>query len=119
MNSVERIKAICKERRIPIMRLEQDCGFANGYFRKLKRGTLPDDRLFTVAEYLGLTPEYLSTGEEPVKYYESEEAAEIANRILNDPDLRALMQAADGSSPENLKLAEEMLLRFKGTNPNG
>lgn len=62
MTSVERIKSICKERHIPIMRLEQACGFSNGYFRKLKRGTLPDDRLFSVAEFLGLSPEFLSTG---------------------------------------------------------
>lgn len=37
MNTVDRIKAICKERKIPISRLEKACGFANGYIGQLKK----------------------------------------------------------------------------------
>lgn len=40
MNSVERVKAICKERKIPISRLEKDLGFANGYIGQLRKGNL-------------------------------------------------------------------------------
>lgn len=29
MNSVERVKAICKERKIPISKIERDLGYAN------------------------------------------------------------------------------------------
>ena len=36
MNSVERVKAICKERKIPISRLEKECGFSNGYLNPKK-----------------------------------------------------------------------------------
>ena len=64
MNTVERIKALCKERKIAISRLEKDCGFANGYISGLRKGTLPDDRLRIVAKYLDVTPTFLSTGEE-------------------------------------------------------
>lgn len=45
MNSVERVKQLCKERKIPISRLEKDLGFANGYIGQLRKGTFPDDRL--------------------------------------------------------------------------
>lgn len=45
MNSVELVKSICKERKIPISKLEMDCGFSNGYVRKLKEGKFPSDRL--------------------------------------------------------------------------
>ena len=38
MDSVELVKNICKERKIPISKLERDCGFSNGYIRKLKEG---------------------------------------------------------------------------------
>lgn len=31
MNSVEKVKAICKERKIPISKMERDLGYANGY----------------------------------------------------------------------------------------
>ena len=64
MNSVERVKAICKERKIAISKLEKDCGFANGYIGQLRKGTFPADRLSTIAAYLSLSPEYLLTGEQ-------------------------------------------------------
>lgn len=64
MNCVERIKAICKERKIPISKLERDLGFANGYIGQLRKGVLPSDRLVQVAEYLSVTPNYLMSGED-------------------------------------------------------
>lgn len=63
MNCVERIKAICKDRKIPISKLERDLGFANGYIGQLRKGVLPSDRLVQVAEYLSVTPNYLMSGE--------------------------------------------------------
>lgn len=64
MNSVELVKNICKERKIPISRLEKDCGFSNGYIRKLQEGKFPSDRLLVISEYLNLPVNYLMTGEE-------------------------------------------------------
>lgn len=64
MNTVERIKSICKERKIPISTLEKECKFSNGYIGQLRKGTMPDDKLIRVATYLGLSMNYLSTGEE-------------------------------------------------------
>ena len=65
MNSVERVKAICKERKIPISRLEKDCGFANGYIGQLKKGSFPDDRAIKIADYLGITVNDLMYDEPP------------------------------------------------------
>lgn len=62
MNTVERVKAECKEQKIPISRLEKDLGFANGYIGQLKKGTLPDNRLTAIADYLKVQARYL-TGE--------------------------------------------------------
>lgn len=59
MNAVERVKKICKERKIPISRLESDCGFANGYIGQLRKGVFPNDRLETIAKYLNLSIQYL------------------------------------------------------------
>ena len=64
MNTVERIKSICKERKIAISKLEKECGFSNGYIGQLRKGTVPDDRLRVVAKYLDLSVEYLMTGKE-------------------------------------------------------
>lgn len=64
MNAVERVKRICKERKMPISRLEDDLGFGNAYISGLKKGTFPDDRLRKIADYLNVSPDFLMTGEE-------------------------------------------------------
>ena len=64
MNSVERVKAICKERKIPISKLERDLGYSNAYISQLRKGTFPDDRLKEIANYLNVSVDYLMTGEE-------------------------------------------------------
>ena len=64
MNSVERVKQICKDRKIAISRLERDLGFANGYISQLKKGVFPDDRIFMIAEYLSVSVEFIRTGED-------------------------------------------------------
>ena len=64
MNAVERVKTICKERKIPISKLEADCGFANGYIGQLRKGVFPDDRILKIAEYLNVSVDYLMTGKE-------------------------------------------------------
>ena len=121
MNTVERVKAICKERKIPIYKLEQECGFANGYIGQLKKGTIPDVRLRKIAEFLDMSMEYLMTGEEAPTdgYYISTETARMAQEIFLNPDLRALFDAAKDSRPQDLKMAADILTRFKETNPNG
>lgn len=67
MNSVDRVKAICKERKIPISKLEKDLGFSNGYIGQLRKGVFPADRLAAIADYFGVTAEYLLGKEETKK----------------------------------------------------
>ena len=54
MNDVEKVKQICKERKIPISKLEKDLGFANGYVGQLKKGYFPSDRAKKISTYLGI-----------------------------------------------------------------
>ena len=89
MNTVERIKSICKERKIAISKLEKECGFSNGYIGQLRKGTVPDDRLRVIAEFLELPVEYLMTGEEK----------EIPNPLLAD-DFTALIELYNSSNKD-------------------
>lgn len=73
MNTVERIYKLCEERGVSIARLEKMCGFSNGYFRKLKKGVLPADRLLIVARCLDVEPAYL---------YATEGTAKLPSPIL-------------------------------------
>ena len=68
MNAVERVKAICKERKIPISKLEADCGFANGYIGQLRKGTFPNDRLLKISEYLNVSVDYILTDGTVIEY---------------------------------------------------
>ena len=52
-------------------------------------------------------------------WYINEETAKIAQEIYEDPNKRALFYAARDSRPEDLKMATDMLERFKETNPDG
>ena len=82
MTTVERIKRMCKTRKISLAQLERDCGFSNGYLAGLKRGNVPDNRLYTVSEYLNTTPEYLTTGKEP-----EDDILFLAKLRKTDPEL--------------------------------
>ena len=64
MTSVERVKAMCKDRKIAISKLEKELGFSNGYIGQLRKGVFPDDRLRMIADYFGVSVEYLMTGNE-------------------------------------------------------
>lgn len=52
-------------------------------------------------------------------YYLDEETAKVAQEVFDDPDLRVLFDAARGSRPEDIRMAADMLRRFKETNPDG
>jgi transcriptional regulator with XRE-family HTH domain len=120
MNAVERIKSICKERKIPISKLERECGFANGYIGQLKKGSIPSDRLIKICDFLGIAPSALIEGADADNtYYVNPETAKVAQDIFENKDLRILFDAAKDAKPEDLKMAADMLKRFKETNSDG
>lgn len=108
MNAVERIKKECKDRNIPISRIEKDLGFANGYIGGLRKGHVPSDRLTMIADYLGVSEDYLLTGHEAQGVIEAD-APEIFRILHNDniiegnPDLKYIVDTVGKWSPEQQK----------------
>ena len=116
MNSVERVKTLCKERRIPISKLEKDLGYSNGYIGQLRKGTFPADRLKEISEYLDTTMEHLMTEKKKEggeTYYLNDETAKMAQDIFENKELRVLFDAARDASPEDLQTVHSMLLALK------
>lgn len=86
---------------------------------KSGRSAPKGEKLQKIADYFGVTVEYLTTGVQPEHYYLNEETARMAQEIYDNPDMKALFSAARGTRPEEMKLATDMLMRFKETNIDG
>ena len=98
----------------------KETGINSSMFADWKNGrSVPKiDRLLKIAHYFNVSVSYL-IGEDIDGYYLNKETAETAQEIFDNPDLRILFHAARDSRPENLRLAAEMLQRFKETNNDG
>ena len=107
MTSVEFIKQLCKEKNIPISRLEHDLGFSNGYIRNMTNRTLSADRAAKIAEYLSVPVEQIirpniTPPEAPV----SRQAATMA------PIMLELIQNASEANIEDIAMVSDMLKRL-------
>lgn len=97
MNGVDRVKAICKERKIPISKLERDLGYANGYIGQLRKGVFPSNRLMEIAEYLSVSHSYILTGEE------TEKAPTVSGeRSVSDDDIKFALFGGDGDITDEM-----------------
>lgn len=107
MNSVDKVRKICKERKIPIYKLEKDLGFANGYIGQLRKGTFPDDRLVMIADYLGVSCDYLmgtenTKKETPTVTSERDRKIKRATELLerySEEDLAWVLQMLERMPP--------------------
>lgn len=63
MSVYERIESLRKERKISQGKLEKELGFSNGSVSKWKNSTPTPERLKKIADYFGVTVDFLMTGE--------------------------------------------------------
>ena len=70
-----------------------------------------------IADYFGIGKSALLDAEP--KYYFDERAAEAAQEIFENPNMRILFDAARGCKASDLQMAADLLTRLKGTNPDG
>ena len=101
--------------------VSRETGVSYSTFTDWKTGryTPKADKMQKIADYFGVTVEYLMTGEKNDGYYLNPETAKAAQEVFDDPNLRALFHAARGSSPENIQIAADLLTKLKATNPDG
>lgn len=59
MNTYEIIKELAKKKRISIRQLEKDFGYSNGYIGSWKRQTPKSTELIRLADYFGVSVDYL------------------------------------------------------------
>lgn len=120
MNSVDMVKEICKERNIPISKLERECGFSNGYIRSIKKGMFPADRMKKIADYLGVNVSDLmeNTDVQNIgqhgEYYLNEDARELAQFLMENPAYKELFDASRKVKASDIVIVKQLLDRFGG-----
>lgn len=115
MSTYEKVLELCKNRGIAQTALEKELGFGRGSIGKLRKGNTSADRLQKIADYFHVPLTYLTSDQESgqPEYYIDPETAALAQKLLTDPDYRVLFDAAKSSRPEDMRMAAEMLRRFK------
>lgn len=71
MNLKERIQALCKSAGISMNQLEDKLGFGKGYISKLGKSTPNAAKIQSIADFFGVTVDYLMTGKEDSEKKES------------------------------------------------
>lgn len=113
MTVYERIENLRKSNGVSQGKLEKELGFSNGSISKWKNSMPKPERLQKIADYFGVTVDYLMTGEEKQGYYFNEETTKIAQDIFENKELRLLFDTARNAEPEDLKAVHSMLLALK------
>ena len=115
MSLVEKIKDLCKEKKISVAELERKTGISNGQIRKWDVSTPGVDKLKLVADYFDVSVDYLLGRTEKKRYYdltdkdERDIQKELEN-LINNLSSASGFAAADGSTPDELDEEDRELL---------
>lgn len=108
---------LIQERGITPYKVSKDTGVSQSTLSDWKRGvsTPKQDKLQKIADYLGVSIDYLMTGEEKDgdRYYLNDETAQVAQEIFENKELRALFDVQKNMDPEDLKALHQMALALK------
>ena len=97
----ERVKQLCKEKGVSMNTAETEIGLAKGYISKLGKSNPNAKTLQKIADYFGITVEFLMTGKETESgYYLNENTAKLAQEMYEDPDMRSLFDMKRKMPPE-------------------
>lgn len=103
MNLYENVKAIAKEKGYSINRLEKELGFARSYISKFKNITPSMDKVQKIADFLGVSVDYLLIGKEK----------EIGGQTLTSKDERDIAKDLDDIM-KKIESGEDGPLRYNG-----
>lgn len=124
----ENFEALCNERGVKPGTVSKATGVSTATLTNWKKGnyTPKSDKLKLIADYFGVDVNYILTGQHPEhestsgkKYYFSDETAETAQELFENPNLHALFDAVRDLDATKLTLFEKMAQEMKETNPDG
>jgi transcriptional regulator with XRE-family HTH domain len=97
------------------MDVSRALGFHPSVISDWKRGKANPkyDKLKQIADFFGVTVEYLTTGEKQEGYYINPQTAEMAQELFDNKELRLLFDVAKDVTPQQLKILQQMALSWK------
>ena len=108
---------LCQQKGVTPGFVASELGFSRSVFTDWKTGraTPKADKLLKIAQYFGVSVEYLMTGKETEyePYYLNEETRELADYAFKNPDYKILMSASRDLSPEDLRYVLDLVERLK------
>lgn len=110
METIDVIRNLCVKHNTSLKALERELGFSNGSLAK--SSTIKSERLKKIADYFGVSVEYLMTGEEPDGYYLNNEARDMAQFLYDNPGYKVLFDASRKVKPDDIKFVAEMIDRM-------
>lgn len=122
----DRFDALCKSRNVTPYQVSKATGVSTATISSWKVGryTPKRDKMQKLADYFGVSVDYflydeMNTSDDSDHtsaqsvHYTDPEAAQIAQAVFDDPNLRLLFGAAEDCAPDQIRLAAEMLKKFK------
>lgn len=108
---------LLKEKGVTAYKVAKDTGVTTATLSSWKTGRYEPkpEKLKILADYFGVSVDYLMTGKEKEgeKYYLNEETAELAQTLFENRSLRVLFDAAKDATPEDLETTYNMLMALK------
>ena len=101
---LERIKGLCARKEISIRQLERETGLADRTIGRWDTNMPSIDRVKKVAEYFGVTVDYLLGGDDSHMSHDmDEELAEYLEMIRTKPEIRLLLKTQRGATRKEVE----------------
>ena len=102
----DRFSVLCAARGVKVADVARATGISPAVFSDWKKGRYQpkQDKLKAIADYFGVSLDYLLTGEEKVTYYDDPETEELAQRMRDNPEFRMLFSIAKDATPDQMRM---------------
>ncbi|MBE7387869.1 helix-turn-helix transcriptional regulator [Ligilactobacillus salivarius] len=116
-STYERIKLLAEKQKISIRKVEEDLGFGNGTLNRWRKNTPGADKLSKVADYFGVTTDYLLGRTETPQFTSKDERdiqkklTEMIDGLSDDSSLAYLNNGGTEIDEEDAELIRSALER--------
>lgn len=108
--------ALCKEKGVKPAAVAEACGISRSTISTWKsKGYAPRiDKLNLIADYFGVTTDYLLGQTEKPAAQKDDELAEILEEIRRNPELRTMFSVAKNATPDEIRQYINVIKAIRG-----